>query len=157
MIDILDALPPRSIDARITRLHRRFGARTVFSLSDGAAALHVDHNTAWRLFGNLHDSRFRVSASGFAFSLLPVDPFVDAAKVWARQYRPAMARLPSPFSGDDLAQATQIPYAAANTVLSILARYGHLERVGSFDTNVAFKLPRRKVVWAGGVVPALSD
>jgi hypothetical protein len=152
MPDLLSALPPRREDKRISRLFRKFGAKTTFSISEAAQALHIDDLKAWRLLyiGDLFDSNYRVARHNGRLWLLPINPFVAAAENWASQYRAIMASLPPPFSADQFAREAGIPFAAGNTILSVMAQYGHLVtgRIEEHGQIAIYRLPPRKIVRA---------
>ncbi|BDG71976.1 hypothetical protein [Roseomonas fluvialis] len=153
MPDILDAMPPRHTDKRIGRLVRRFGVKTLFSISDAAQVLQIDDLRAWKLLyiGDLADSSYRVARNNGRLWCLQVNPFVPAAQAWASQYRSVMAALPPPFSADQFSKAAGIPFAAGNTILSVMAQYGHLVtgRLEEVGGNALYRLPPRKVIHAG--------
>lgn len=150
LIDVFAALPPRHVDARLTRLYKRFGLGKVFSVSDAATVLHLDVDSTFRLiFGNqnLEDSRFRACPHSGRIWLLAQDGFREAAKAWAAQYANVFAALPSSFGAQEFSTATGIPYSACNTLLSILLRYGYLHRAGGLDdSNSIYRLKPRRTV-----------
>jgi hypothetical protein len=152
LVDIFDALPKRHIDKRLTRLYRRFGLRKTFSIAEAADCLHVTTDVAFRIFmfnDGISDSRFRTATNNGALWLLGQDPFRAAASAWGVQYAEVFKDLPVPFSANQFAQATGIPYPAANTLLSILVRYGHLMHTDSLLNDGAgevFRLPPRRTV-----------
>jgi hypothetical protein len=152
LVDLFSVLPKRHVDPRLSRLYRRFGLRKTFSVAEAAAALHTDIDTAFRVLmldDGIEDSRFRCAVNNGKLWLLAIDPFRSAAHAWNEQYADDFRSLPVPFSASQFAQATGIPFPAANTLLSILVRYGHLihtETLLSEGAGEVFRLPPRRTV-----------
>jgi hypothetical protein len=144
-------LPPRHLDPRLDALVKAFGVSKTFSLSQGAEVLGVDNATAdrWLFTQQISDSRYRVALNCGRFWVLANNPFVSAAKVWAEIYADTLADLPCPFTATEFSEATRIPFASANTVLSALATYGHIRRMPSVNNEISnpeYRMPPRRTV-----------
>jgi hypothetical protein len=152
LVDLFSVLPKRHVDPRLTRLYRRFGLNKVFSVAEAANCLHTTTDVAFRVLmlgEGLSDSRFRTATNNGSLWLLAVDAFREAARAWGVQYAEVIRTLPVPFSASQFSNATGIPYPAANTLLSLLVRYGHLihaETLLGDGEGAVFRTPPRRTV-----------
>lgn len=137
-------MPPRTIDPRLTALFGAFRLRRFHPyearevLGDYPPIGLVDDR--WQLLDN---------------RLVPCNPAVAAVRYWQRLYRPILSSMGDLITPTAFANAAQIPFPAANTILSMLHKAKILEQalgasatqggIGGGPSN-SYRLARRKVI-----------
>jgi hypothetical protein len=137
-------MPPRKIDPRLTALFNAFGLSR-FNTYDAHEVL------GGPIPLGIYDDRYQLIEG---YRLLPRNPALAAVRHWKKLYRPVMQSLGDTITPTAFAKAAAIPYATANTILSLMHREKIVEQVlgsafqagASSGPSTSYRLTRRKVV-----------